>query len=60
MDGEMVGLADAIRSLQAELSRVMQEVGGPGSRLRVKPVEAEFELAVTQAADKRIKVLGDH
>ena len=47
MDEPMVGLADAIRSLRAELTQAMQEGEGQGLRFKVDPVELEFELAVT-------------
>jgi hypothetical protein len=47
VDEPMVGLADAIRDLRAELSKAMQEGEGEGLRFRVEPVELEFELAVT-------------
>jgi hypothetical protein len=43
----MVGLAEAIRSLRAELTQAMQEGEGQGLRFKVDPVELEFELAVT-------------
>jgi hypothetical protein len=44
----MVGLADVIRSLRAELSAAVEEGRGQGLRFRVGPVELEFELAVTK------------
>jgi Trypsin-co-occurring domain 2 len=47
VDEPMVGLADTIRSLRAELSRAMQEGEGQELRFKVDPVELEFELAVT-------------
>jgi hypothetical protein len=43
----MVGLAEAIRSLRAELTQAMEEGEGQGLRFKVDPVELEFELAVT-------------
>jgi hypothetical protein len=45
-----VGLAEAIRSLRAELSLSMQEAKGEEIRFRVGPVELEFLLEVTQEA----------
>ena len=45
-----VGLAEAIRSLRAELSLAMQHGTGEDIRFRVGPVELEFLLEVTQEA----------
>ena len=45
-----VGLAEAIRSLRAELSLAMQHGAGEEIRFRVGPVELEFLLEVTQEA----------
>jgi hypothetical protein len=47
VEESLVGLADAIRSLRAELTQAMQEGEGQGLRFKVDPVELEFELAVT-------------
>jgi hypothetical protein len=47
VDEPMVGLAEAIRSLRAELTQAMQEGEGQGLQFKVDPVELEFELAVT-------------